>query len=220
MMRKNRCTGSLSIESKLTPFLLLPKKTFISFKPFTLPWGMATPWPMPVVPSFSLSSKACKTASLSSAVSKDAMSVTISARSSCFSRASRSVMMWSSLRTSASLIGFTYTGGGAEGPGRPGPLKTKNEQSTAGLSLPGRLDEPVVAVLEPVDDASRAGCLVRKDEEVLVYYVHLHGRFLDGHGLYELVLLLYYLLSLDSRAALAFGPRIPYGGRLAVMGLV
>jgi len=46
--------GSPSSESKFIPFLDTPKAPTSSFTYSHLPWGIATPWPMPVEPSASL----------------------------------------------------------------------------------------------------------------------------------------------------------------------
>ena len=44
-------------------------------------------------------------------------------------------------------------------------------------------DQPVVAVLPPVDHAQALALGVAEDEELVVGEVDLHDRFLDGHGL-------------------------------------
>src|SRR4030067_3582460 len=54
-IRKNRCTSFLSMASKSTPVLERPKAIRIPLTALVLAWGKATPYPTPVVTSFSRS---------------------------------------------------------------------------------------------------------------------------------------------------------------------
>ena len=57
---KNRCTSSSSKELKSIPSLLTPKATVSFLALSVLAWGIATPLPIPVLPNFSLSTKALR----------------------------------------------------------------------------------------------------------------------------------------------------------------
>src|SRR5437588_2417166 len=47
----------------------------------------------------------------------------------------------------------------------------------------GRVDEPDVAVIAPVDDGCPIGLRVGEEEEIVTQQVHLEGRFFGCHGL-------------------------------------
>src|SRR3954470_12456566 len=156
---------------KSAPARLRPKAARRPGTPESFPCGMATPSPMPVEPSFSLSSSvsvSCEAFSEGCARASPAQS---SPSTPALSAAARSGKTRSSRRNSAMRIARKLTS-------LRGQLLPDDGRTVGG-------DQPEVAVLAAVDDVHLGAARPGEYEEVVVQQIHLHQRFLHAHRLGE-----------------------------------
>src|SRR5215813_6395102 len=158
--------------AKSTPLRLRAKAARRPGMPGSFPWGMATPSPMPVDPSFSRSSRVSDSFSVESEGYPRASPPQSSRSTPSLSDAARSGKTRSSCRNSAIRIGT-------------GAYTSLRSRVLAEHAFPARRDQPEAAVPAPVDHVHVRALRPGEDEEVVVEQVHLHQRLLDAHRLGE-----------------------------------
>src|SRR5262245_20872757 len=154
--RKKRCVGLPSSELKSTPSALRPKAATTLRRPGSLPCGIATPSPSAVLFSRSRSSSACTRRLRSISGWCAVTDVASSAMMSSFEPPPRSATISAGSRTSVIRIGCSAALG---------------------------LDQPVVPVVAPVEDAHGLARSVREHQELVARRVQLLDRLLDRQRL-------------------------------------
>src|SRR5258708_4505963 len=157
--------------AKSTPPRLRAKAARRPGIPGSFPWGMATPSPIPVEPSFSRSSRVSASLAAESEGYARARPPQSSRSTPSLSDASRSGKTRSSRRNSAIRMGAELTS-----------LRGRVLPEDA---FPARRDQPEAAVPAPVDHVHVRALRPGEDEEVVVEQIHLHQCFLDAHRLGE-----------------------------------
>src|SRR5690242_9999186 len=188
---KKRCVGFPSMALKSTPPRERPKLAMRPGRPGTLPWGIATPSPIPVEPSFSrsssVSSRRCGSTLRAAASGRDSSARTAGPfrpeMSSTTAAGCRNSTIFMGVRASLAQVDTRAQRGKRGFRRRRPPPDRRRGAAAAGTSAASRLDQAQVPVLPAVDDVDGEILLALEDEEVHVQQVELEARLVERHGL-------------------------------------